>query len=115
MCAAWSTGWRRDGSAMLRSAFRRIPSRLRLSRPVLLLESCWIQTPLVVDFFRPAILVSLGLLTGFPAEQVEAFLISRSHAGAPRLSREPRPEPGRRPVVLSPRGLVDFKGDPRRA
>ena len=31
--------------------------------------------PLVVDFFLPAILMPLGLLTGFPAEQVEAFLI----------------------------------------
>ncbi len=54
---------------------RRIQSRLRLSRPVLLLESCLIQTPLVVGFFRPAILMPLGLLTGFPTEQVEAFLI----------------------------------------
>ena len=82
MCAAWSTGWRRDGSAMLRSAFRRIPSRLRLSRPVLLLESCWIQTPLVVDFFPPAILMPLGLLSGFQAEQVEAFLMhDLAHVG----------------------------------
>jgi len=48
---------------------------LRLSRPVLLLESCLTEVPVVIGFFRPVILMPVGLLTGFPPEQVEAFLI----------------------------------------
>ncbi|MBZ5580264.1 MAG: GWxTD domain-containing protein [Acidobacteriia bacterium] len=54
---------------------RHLTQHLRLRRPVLLLESCLTDVPAVVGFFRPAILMPLGLLSGFPAEQVEAFLL----------------------------------------
>ena len=54
---------------------REIHQRLRISRPVLMLESGLTEVPVVIGFFRPVILMPLGLLTGFPAEHVEAFLI----------------------------------------
>jgi len=49
--------------------------RLRVARPVRLLESALVDTPVALGFLRPAILLPLGLATGFPAEQVEAFLL----------------------------------------
>src|SRR5262249_23468874 len=49
--------------------------RLAWSKPVVLLESCLAETPAVVGFFRPVILIPLGLLTGLPQEQVEAILL----------------------------------------
>ena len=54
---------------------RALQQDLRISRPVLLLESAFAEVPVVIGFFRPAILLPIGLLTGFPAEHVEAFLI----------------------------------------
>ena len=54
---------------------RDIQQCLRISRPVLLFESGLTEVPVVIGFFRPVILTPLGLLTGFPAEHVEAFLI----------------------------------------
>ncbi len=49
--------------------------RLRVSRPVALMESCLAEVPVVIGFFRPVILLPLGLLTGLSAQQVEAILI----------------------------------------
>ncbi len=53
----------------------RLGTRLRVSRPVLLLESCLADVPMVLGHFRPFILVPVGLLAGLPAEQVEAILL----------------------------------------
>ena len=52
-----------------------LASRIRLPRPVWLLESCLTDVPVVVGWLRPAILVPAGLLTGFPPAQVECFLL----------------------------------------
>lgn len=49
--------------------------RLRLSTPVLLLESSLANVPVVIGHLRPAILLPVGLLTGMPAAQVEAILL----------------------------------------
>jgi GWxTD domain-containing protein len=49
--------------------------RIRLSRPVVLLESTLAQTPLTLGMLRPVILVPLGLLAGLPAAQIEAVLL----------------------------------------
>jgi GWxTD domain-containing protein len=54
---------------------RHLARRVRVSRPVILLESCLTEVPVVIGCLRPAILLPAGLLTGFPAEQVEYFLI----------------------------------------
>jgi GWxTD domain-containing protein len=54
---------------------RRLSARLHLSRPVLLLESCFVGAPLVLGHFRPLILMPIGLLTQLPAGQIEAILL----------------------------------------
>jgi GWxTD domain-containing protein len=50
-------------------------SRLRLSRPVRLLESCFTDVPVLVGYLRPVILMPLGCLTNLPAGQIECILI----------------------------------------
>jgi GWxTD domain-containing protein len=49
--------------------------RLRLSRPVVLLESSLADAPLTIGVLRPAILMPVGILTGLPTAQVEAILL----------------------------------------
>ena len=53
----------------------RLSARLRLSRPILLLESSLADTPMVLGHLRPLILVPVGLLAGLPAGQIEAILL----------------------------------------
>lgn len=53
----------------------RLNARLRVSRPVKLLESCLADTPMVLGHFRPLILMPVGLLAGIPPAQVEAILL----------------------------------------
>src|SRR5260370_23839280 len=55
--------------------FARMSARLRLSRPIRLLESCLVDVPMVLGHFRPVILMPIGLLAGLPAGQVEAILL----------------------------------------
>ena len=50
-------------------------ARLRLSKPVALLETCLADVPVVIGYLRPVILVPVGLLAGMPASQVEAILL----------------------------------------
>jgi len=49
--------------------------RLRVSRPVALLESAILNTPVVIGHLRPVILVPAGLLANLPADQIEAVLL----------------------------------------
>jgi GWxTD domain-containing protein len=49
--------------------------RLRLTRSVTLLESCFAEVPAVIGHLRPVILVPVGLLAGLPTTQVEAILL----------------------------------------
>ncbi len=49
--------------------------KLQLKRAVLLLESGYIKVPVVIGYFKPVILVPVGLIAGIPAEQVEAVLL----------------------------------------
>jgi len=53
----------------------RLSGQLRISRPVVLLESCLADVPMVLGHFRPVILMPVGLLAGLPAAQVEAILL----------------------------------------
>ena len=50
-------------------------ARLRLSRPVALLESCLANAPVVIGYLRPVILMPVGLLAGLPAGQLESILL----------------------------------------
>ena len=49
--------------------------RLRLTRPVMLLESCLVDSPVVIGLLRPAILMPVGLLAGLPADLLESIVI----------------------------------------
>jgi GWxTD domain-containing protein len=53
----------------------RLSARLRVSRPVLLLESSLAEVPMVLGHLRPLILMPIGLLTGLPSGQIEAILL----------------------------------------
>jgi len=57
------------------SRFRQLSERLRISKPVQLLESGFVQVPIVIGHMKPIILMPAGLLTGLPAQQVEAVLL----------------------------------------
>ena len=53
----------------------RLGTHLRVSRPVLLLESWLADVPVVLGHFRPLILLPIGLLAGLPPAQMEAVLL----------------------------------------
>jgi GWxTD domain-containing protein len=49
-------------------------TRLCVTKPVILLEAALAQSPAVIGYLRPVILVPIGMLTGMPASQIEAVL-----------------------------------------
>ena len=53
----------------------RLKQQLQVTRPVMLLESCLAEVPVVVGYVRPMILMPVGLLAGLPVAQVEAILL----------------------------------------
>jgi GWxTD domain-containing protein len=61
--------------ALWQDAVARFSARLRITRPVVLLESCLAEVPMVIGALRPLILMPIGLLTGLPEEQIEAILL----------------------------------------
>jgi GWxTD domain-containing protein len=52
-----------------------LAARIKVSRPVMLLESGLASVPSVVGQLRPVILVPAGLLTSLPVAQIEAILL----------------------------------------
>lgn len=52
-----------------------LATRMRLTRPVSMLESCFAEAPVVMGWLRPVILVPIGLLAGMPASQLETILL----------------------------------------
>lgn len=51
-----------------------LAGQLRLSRPVQLLESALVQTPMALGFFKPLVLLPLGLINQLHPAEVEAIL-----------------------------------------
>src|ERR1039457_350005 len=66
VCAA-SSGWQ--------TRLHRLCERMQLSKPVVLLESCLVDVPVVMGFLRPVILMPMGLLAGLSTDQLESILI----------------------------------------
>jgi len=64
-----------DAPDLWQEQLNRLGTRLRLSRPVALLESCLAEAPVVIGHVRPVILMPIGLLAGMPAGQVEMILL----------------------------------------
>jgi len=69
----------RRGTCTAPNSWQRTISRLALelkvSRPVVLLESLLVETPVVLGHFRPIVLVPLGLLAGLSPDYIEAILL----------------------------------------
>lgn len=84
LCLRFFMSWaaigrmRRDARApespALLEALARIARRMRISRPVRLLESAAIRVPAALGVLRPAILLPLSGLTGLSSAQIEALL-----------------------------------------
>lgn len=51
-----------------------LKSKMKISRPVKLVESCLVRVPMVIGFIKPVILIPLGALSGIPRDQVEAII-----------------------------------------
>ncbi len=49
--------------------------QINIHKPIVLLESALIKIPCVTGFFRPMILIPVGLLANLPQDQVEAILL----------------------------------------
>jgi beta-lactamase regulating signal transducer with metallopeptidase domain len=49
--------------------------KLKISKPVRMLESNKITIPIVIGYLKPVILLPVGMLTGLPASQLEAIII----------------------------------------
>ncbi len=81
---AWG-GWlavsrmRRTGvcaaPAPWRERLEHLARALRVTRPVVLLESSLTGVPVVIGHLKPVILIPVGLLTGLPSEQLETILL----------------------------------------
>jgi beta-lactamase regulating signal transducer with metallopeptidase domain len=56
------------------SRFESLRRRMRISRPIRLLESAMVDVPMVVGWLRPAVLVPVAALTGLPPQQLELIL-----------------------------------------
>jgi len=60
----------------------KLAARMRLSRPVALLESCFTDTPVLIGYLRPVVLLPLGCLTGLSGAQLECILLHElAHVG----------------------------------
>lgn len=52
----------------------KLARRLQVSKPVRLVESAIVKTPMVIGHLKPIILLPAGLLTGLPPDQIEVVL-----------------------------------------
>src|SRR5688572_23991155 len=55
-------------------ALARLTRRIRLSRPVRLLESSLVEVPTVIGWLRPVVLLPVSALTGLTRQQLETIL-----------------------------------------
>jgi HEAT repeat protein len=64
----------RATSASLHRMVERLATRLRVTRPVQLLESLIVEVPAVIGALRPVILVPASAITGLTPQQIEVLL-----------------------------------------
>jgi HEAT repeat protein/beta-lactamase regulating signal transducer with metallopeptidase domain len=64
----------RDVSASLQQVLARLAARLRVHRPVRLLESLLVEVPAVIGWLHPVVLVPASALTGLTPQQLEVLL-----------------------------------------
>lgn len=68
-----TTGTRSTAESLQRT-LSRLATRMRVSRPVQLLESMLVEVPAVIGWVRPVILVPASALTGLTPQQLEVLL-----------------------------------------
>jgi beta-lactamase regulating signal transducer with metallopeptidase domain len=61
-------------SPALAASARRLAERLKVSRPVQIMQSLVVRTPMVIGWLRPIILLPASAVTGLATDQVEAIL-----------------------------------------
>src|SRR3989449_11254831 len=64
----------RDVPAALQEVLARLAARLRVNRPVRLLESLLVEVPAVIGWPPPVVLVPASALTGLTPQQLEVLL-----------------------------------------
>lgn len=64
----------RASDGLARRIFCDLLTKLKISRPVLLLESACVQVPAVIGLLRPVILLPVSALTGLSPPELEAIL-----------------------------------------
>lgn len=62
-------------SAYWKSRVSELALQINISKPIVLLESALIKIPCVTGYFKPIILLPVGLLSNLPQDQVEAILL----------------------------------------
>ncbi len=74
---AYRIRWHRTYQASLywRNRLVDLAAQMKVNRAVQLLESALVPGPAAVGFFKPLILIPVGLLNNLPADQVEAILL----------------------------------------
>jgi hypothetical protein len=86
---------RRRGTCELPSAWTKrlhsLACRARVWQPVVLLESCLAEVPVVIGYLRPVILIPAGMLTGLPAEpeHYRRIAYAESHPSGGAYQRPP--------------------------
>jgi len=56
------------------STINTLKEKMNFKRPVKVVESYFARVPMVIGYFKPVILMPLGILSGIPADQVEAII-----------------------------------------
>ena len=80
LARGWTTARRlrtdgtRPSSPALLAMLERLAARLRVSRPVQLVESAIVEVPAVIGWLKPVILVPASALTGLTPQQIEVLL-----------------------------------------
>ncbi|HET9486397.1 MAG TPA: M56 family metallopeptidase [Chryseosolibacter sp.] len=54
---------------------KRVSKELSISRLIILAESAKISTPMVIGYFKPVILVPIGMLSGLTTQQIEMIFV----------------------------------------
>ena len=68
------TAGTRSTTDALQQTLSRLATRMRVSRPVQILESMLVEVPAVIGWLRPVILVPTSALTGLTPQQLEVLL-----------------------------------------
>ena len=70
--------WRRDAFAIPENLLQRcrgLQARLALTRPIVFLQSCRVNAPVVIGWFRPIVLIPISAISGLLPEQLDALIM----------------------------------------